>query len=124
MFELTEEHRYFLCLYPVRFNMGIDGLYNVIVSNTRLSPMSGDVFVFFNKDRKMVKLLKWDTDGFLLYHKRLAKGKFELPTYNEDSGCFEMPWDTFYFVIKGVDLAAVKYHSRFRVKPFANRQLN
>jgi len=117
MFELTDKSRYFLCLYPVRLNMGIDGLYNVIASNTHLSPMSGDAYVFFNSSRKMVKILKWDIDGFLLYQKRLARGRFELPEYNEESGCFELSWDTFYFIIKGVDLAAVRYHDRFIYKP-------
>ena len=31
-----------------------------------LSPMTVDVFVFFSKNTKSVKLLRWDTDGFLL----------------------------------------------------------
>lgn len=113
MFELTDKSRYFLCVYPIRLSLGIDGLYNIIVSNTHLSPMTGDVFVFFNKTRKMVKILKWDDDGFLLYQKRLARGRFELPEYDEDSGCFELSWNTFYFVIKGIDLKEVKYHDRF-----------
>ena len=117
MFELSENSRYFLCMFPVNLNKGIDGLYNLIVSSTQLSPMSGDVFVFFNSSRKMVKILRWDTDGFLLYQKRLAKGTFQLPDYNEEQGCFELPWNTFYFIIKGVDLRAVKYHNRFVYKP-------
>ncbi|MCQ2196344.1 MAG: IS66 family insertion sequence element accessory protein TnpB [Bacteroidaceae bacterium] len=116
MFELNENNRYFLCIYPMRFNYGIDGLYNMVATNTHLSPMTGDAFVFFNKPRNMVKILKWDTDGFLLYQKRLAKGRFELPRYSEDSGCFELSWDTFYFIIKGVNLAAVKYHNRFKYR--------
>lgn len=113
MFELTEHIRYFLCIYPVNFSCGIDGLYNMVVSNTHLSPMTGDAFVFFNKTRKMVKILRWDTDGFLLYQKRLARGRFQLPEYDEESGCFEMSWDTLYFIMKGVDLNAVKKHNRF-----------
>lgn len=117
MFELTEESRYFLCLLPTTMNKGIDGLSNLISSCTGLSPMSGDVYVFFSKNRRQVKLLRWDTDGFLLYQKRLSRGTFELPTYNSESGCYELSWDTFYFIIKGVDLAAVKYHSRFTYKP-------
>lgn len=116
MFELTEENRYFVCLYPIRMNKGIDGLSNLVSSCTTLSPMSGDVYVFFSQNRKQVKLLKWDTDGFVLYQKRLARGTFQLPEYNETNGCFEMPWDIFYFVIKGVDIKAVKYHERFRYK--------
>ena len=117
MFELSEKYRYFLCVYPVGFGGGIDRLYHIVVSEAHMSPMDGDVFVFFNKSRKQVKILRWDIDGFLLYQKRLAKGCFELPEFNDESGCFEMSWNDFYFLIRGVDLKAVKYHSRFVYKP-------
>lgn len=63
----------------------IDGLFNTIISESKLSPMSGDVFVFFGKNRQAVKILKWDRDGFLLYHKRLERGTFEMPRINTDT---------------------------------------
>ncbi len=47
-----------------------------------LSPISGDIFLFFGKNRQSVKILRWDGDGFLLYYKRLEGGSFELPTFN------------------------------------------
>ena len=81
-----------------------------------MSPMNGDVYVFVNKSRKQVKILRWDTDGFLLYQKRLAKGKFEFPVFNEDTGCYELSWDTFYFIIRGIDSESTKWHSRFVYK--------
>lgn len=46
---------------------GIDALLNLIQSESPLSPMTGDVFVFFSRNRQSVNLLCWDTDGFLLY---------------------------------------------------------
>ncbi|MCQ2205147.1 MAG: IS66 family insertion sequence element accessory protein TnpB [Bacteroidales bacterium] len=117
MFELGDNFRYFLCRYPIRFGSGIDRLYHIVVSEAHMSPMDGDAFVFFSKDRKQVKILRWDMDGFLLYQKRLAKGRFELPDFNEETGCFELSWDKFYFLIRGIDLKAVKYHNRFVYKP-------
>ena len=48
-----------------------------------LSPVSGDIFLFFGKNRQSVKILRWDGDGFLLYYKRLEGGSFELPTFNQ-----------------------------------------
>ncbi len=47
--------------------------------------MTGDVFVFFSRNRQSVKLLRWDTDGFLLYQKRLEKGSFEQPRQSQNS---------------------------------------
>lgn len=116
MFALTEDVRFFLCRYPVRFNVGINGLLRIIESQTVFSPVSGDAFVFFSKDRHQVKILRWDTDGYILYQKRLARGCFRLPDFNEETGSYEMNWDTFYAVMKGIDFGTVSYDKRFRMK--------
>ena len=78
MFSLEANSRYFMCQHPVNMRKGIDSLFNLIQAESPLSPMSGDVFVFFSKNRQSVKLLRWDTDGFLLYQKRLERGSFEI----------------------------------------------
>ena len=33
------------------------------------------------KKRDMIKLLRWQEDGFILYQKRLEDGTFELPRF-------------------------------------------
>ncbi len=81
-----------------------------------MSPMTGDVFVFFSKDRQSVKLLKWDTDGFLLYHKRLERGSFEMPRRNADTGYYELPWETFNLIMPGVSLGGVCFRKRYRMR--------
>lgn len=71
MFSLTPSSRYYLYQRHVNMGNGINGLYNLVRSGMPgLSPVSGDVFVFFGKNRQSVKLLKWDGDGFLLYYRR------------------------------------------------------
>ena len=86
MFSLESNCRYFMCQHPVSMRKGIDSLFTLIQSESPLSPMSGDVFVFFSKNRQSVKILRWDTDEFLLYHKRLERGSFEMPCRNADTG--------------------------------------
>ena len=65
MYSLTSANRYYLYLGFVRMNLGIDGLFKIIRSQMKeLSPISGDVFLFFGKNRQSVKILRWDGDGF------------------------------------------------------------
>ena len=77
MFGLLDNVRYFLCRHPVNMRKGIDSLFNLVISESTLAPMTGDVFVFFSKNRQSVKLLKWDRDGFLLYHKQCRPHYFQ-----------------------------------------------
>lgn len=113
MFALTNTLHYYLCQHYVDMRKGIPGLYALIKSDMSLSPVSGDVFVFFSKNRHAVKLLRWDTDGFVLYQKCLEEGTFEVPRFNPSRGQYELPWRVFLFIMQGVSVGSVKYRKRF-----------
>lgn len=116
MYSLNTGNKYYLYQGYVRMNLGIDSLYRLIRSEMReLSPISGDAFVFFGKNRHGVKILKWDGDGFLLYYKRLERGSFELPVFNPNTGNFELSYNTLSFILKGVSLKSVRLRKRFRI---------
>jgi len=104
MYSLTSANRYYLYLGFVRMNLGIDGLFKIIRSQMKeLSPISGDVFLFFGKNRQSVKILRWDGDGFLLYYKRL------------EGGSFEFSYQVLSFILNGVSLKSVRLRKRFRI---------
>lgn len=105
-----------MCQHPVRMNKGIDSLFNLIKSESPLSPMGGDIYIFFGKNRQSLKLLKWDTDGFLLYHKRLERGSFELPEINQATGYYELSWETFSLIMSGVSLDSARFRKRYRMR--------
>lgn len=97
-------------------NLGINGLYRLLRGEMQhLSPISGDVFIFFGKRRNGVKILRWDGDGFLLYYKRLERGTFELPVFNRNTGNYEISYNTLSFILNGVSLKSVKLRKRFRI---------
>lgn len=109
MFGLSEYERYYVCVHPVSMRKGIDGLFSLIRGEFPVSPMGG-VFIFFSKDRRSVKVLKWDFDGFLLYQKRLSRGRFEVPRWNAAKGCCELRWETIIFIMRGLTLTGVRRH--------------
>lgn len=59
------------------FRRSIDGLCEIVQSNFSMD-LKESIFIFFNRDRKKVKILTWHRNGFVLVYKRLEKGFFKL----------------------------------------------
>lgn len=76
---------------------------------------SGDVYVFFSKDRRTMKALKWDGDGFLMYTKRLSQGRFREVLKKGDDGVRRLQWDDFYMLMRGLTPVKVTVENRFRM---------
>lgn len=114
MFPLDEKVRFWLCQRPVSMRYGIRGLTSLVLSWPRFSPMSGCAFVFFSADRRQVKILRWDCDGFLLYQKKLAKGRFRELVYKGSDGCLQASYEEIYFLMRGISPVTMKGDSRFR----------
>ena len=65
--------RYYLYNGCVDMRKGYDGLSGLVRNELGADPLSGDVYVFFNRSRQTVKMLVWDRDGFVVYSKRHGK---------------------------------------------------
>lgn len=115
MFGLNDGMRYYVCQRYVRMNMGINGLYKLVSQEMNLPPLSGAVFIFFSKNRQQVKLLRWDTDGFTLYQKRLERGTFEAPHFDIDKKACIMPYKTLSAIMSGISLKSIKYRKRLNI---------
>jgi transposase len=57
----------------------INGLSILVEQNLSMNPFSGDLFVFCNRRRNMIKILYWDKNGFCVWHKRLEEHRFKWP---------------------------------------------
>jgi transposase len=72
-------------------------------------PLSGDVFIFFNRRRTQVKLLLWERDGYSIYYKRLERGSYELPMHDSVELCA----DDLLLILQGISLKSVRRRKRF-----------
>jgi transposase len=97
---------------------GFDGLSGLVREGLGKDPLSGDVFIFFNKRRTQVKLLLWERDGFSIYHKRLERGTYELPT----NASTELRSDELMLILQGISLKSVRRRKRFDQRDHAYRQ--
>jgi transposase len=79
MIGLPTQARIYLRRTPTDMRKSFDGLSGLIRNEFLRDPLTGDVFVFMNRRRDLLKALYWDRDGFALWCKRLERGRFVLP---------------------------------------------
>jgi transposase len=85
MLTLSPGARVYLAIEPVDLRRGHDGLCALVRSHFSLDPFAGHLYVFIGRRFDRVKVLFWDRGGFVLYYKRLARGRFQLPRLTSKS---------------------------------------
>jgi len=75
--------------------------------------MSGDVFIFINKPRNRMKLLRWETGGFVLFYKRLERGTFELPDPQHHALSQIIDYGELAMMVTGISMKYAKKRRRF-----------
>ncbi len=102
--------RYFLYQEPTDMRKSFDGLCGLVISRLKQNPMSGDVYIFINKPRNRIKLLKWEPGGFVLFYKRLEKGTFEAQTIQSKP---RMSYAELVMLITGISMKNARKRKRF-----------
>ncbi len=65
----------------------IDGLSALVSAVFGMDPFSERWFVFCNRQRDKLKILRWDHNGFWLYYRRLERGRFKWPAQTGSTIC-------------------------------------
>src|SRR5699024_10193871 len=112
MLSLSSSHRYLLYRKSCDMRKSFDGLSGLVRSELEQDPLSGDVFVFINKRRNMMKLLHWERGGFMLYYKRLEKGTFAIPHIGQEDT--SISWSDLVLMIEGIQVYKSRKKPRFK----------
>ncbi|MBU4387888.1 IS66 family insertion sequence element accessory protein TnpB [Candidatus Dependentiae bacterium] len=64
-------------------------------------PFSGHLYLFCNKNRRRMKILYWDRNGFCLWLKRLEQDRFPWPMSEE--ACREITGEELAMLLDGID---------------------
>lgn len=76
MLHLTAETNIWLSTQTVDFRKQIDGLAGICRNSFQKEPRSGDLFVFMNRSRTMIRILCYEQHGYWLATKRLSRGRY------------------------------------------------
>jgi transposase len=112
MFSITSA-RYFLYRNPTDMRKSFDGLCGLVSSRLKEDTMSGDIFIFINKPRNRIKLLRWESGGFVLFYKRLEKGTFELPGEVKQGLSQNITYSDLVMIITGISMKYARKRPRF-----------
>lgn len=106
--------RVYVATEPVDMRKGFDGLACVVRQVIAEDPLSGHLFVFFNRRADVTKLLFWTSSGFTIVHKRLEKGRFSLPRLPpEGARRIEMAATELMLLLEGIDLRGAHHRPRW-----------
>jgi transposase len=106
MLGLPPSVRIYFATELVDMRNGIDGLRAIVDAALKKDAYQGHLFVFIGKAKDKVKILFWDRNGFVLYLKRLERGRFQLPVVDGRSKHVEMEAAQLAMLLDGIDLNA------------------
>ncbi len=109
--------RIFLCTTPTNMSYSFDSLMGRAEEVFKQDPLSGHLFLFFNKRRDRIKALFWDRDGLAIFYKRLERGTFQIPTASAGKRGVELDQAQLTKILEGIDLASSSRRKRYRRIP-------
>jgi transposase len=92
-----------------------DSLSLLVQEALEMDPLSGYIFVFFNKRSDRMKALYWDRNGFCLWQKRLEKGHFRIPSITKAH--WEVGMQELQMLLSGIDIRILP--TPFNVEDYA-----
>ena len=120
LFGIPGNARLFLYCLPADMRKGFNGLGGLATNKLGQNPLSGDIFIFVNRTRTMIKILVWDQTGFAIWHKRLEQGTFEMPQIEKTQNSVEISRQKLMLILEGISLRSVQTRKRFLLKKDEN----
>lgn len=102
MFHLHQSLRYYLYPAPVDMRKSFYTLSGIVTSSMHRNVLSGEVFIFVNRNQTIMKILHMEYGGMVIYHKKLDSGRFKLPQIDENTHSLTLDWKELIMMIQQV----------------------
>lgn len=115
MIGLPESVKILMFVLPTDMRKGFDGLSGLVMQAGE-DVYSGHLFVFLSRRRDRVKILSFQKGGFVLWYKRLERGRFKplKPALGNDK--IELDSTQLALLLDGIDVARVQRPKHWRPK--------
>ncbi len=114
MWTLPPSVKIYACTRPTNLHLSFDGLAGQVIGVVGQDPMSGHLFVFFNRRRDQVKVLYWDRSGYCVWSKRLERGRYRTTWLAPGSdGTVEVEAAELGLLLEGIDLDGARRRPRW-----------
>lgn len=111
MFSLNDALEYYLYAHYIEMGKGIEKL-SELLRTAGANPLNGNAYLFVSKEKNMMKILRWERDGFILYQKRLEQGTFELPRFKPGKDLCRIDYRVFFLIMEGISWENIKLRKR------------
>ena len=114
MFSLNDSLSYYYFRESTDMRKGFDALCGLVRSQMQRNALSGEVFIFMNRTRNTVKILRWESGGLVIYHKRLEQGRFEELVYTHQDKSCHLKWAELVMMIQGISMQGRVQKKRYK----------
>jgi hypothetical protein len=83
MVDLSKIKKIYLYGNEISFRLGIDGLTSIILNRIPSDDVEGNLYVFFSKDHKQMKIIEYDEKGVWMYQNKLYHSRFVSPNMQD-----------------------------------------
>jgi transposase len=117
--QLPAAVRIFVCTKSTDMRKSFDGLLGMVHEFLGQDPLSGHLFLFFNRRRDRIKILFWEPQGLVIWYKRLEAGTFQRLDPASRAGKsagqagLELTATEMALLLTGVDLASARHRKRY-----------
>jgi transposase len=108
VFGLPKSVGIYLAATPVDMRNSIDGLAAIVRNGWKEDVYCGHLFAFVSKNGDRVKILVWERGGFVLYYKRLERGRFRVPAVTDDALGLQLDSAQLTMLLEGIDYSRVR----------------
>jgi transposase len=103
---------------PVDGRKAINGLSAIVEEAKMGNLMEPHLFVFVNRDRRVLKMLYFAKSGFALWQKRLEQERFPWPKHGQD-GVVKLTAEQLEWLLDGYDVWKMKPFQELRFERFS-----